>query len=537
MELIFPKLPDQDDYLLDLQNNNYSMQTVYNYARDLCIFAVFLKTNKFQFETLDKKSIILYKGYLRNGDHIRDLNNFREDVARNVGISTESGSKLSEGSKTLDNNSGGMNAPFGNSENPDNAQGTHLGVSETGYSSDSSQNRTETYLDDVYRKVFGSLGRLHTRKSRLTNAQLAGTTGYSGYIPQGLDARSVNRMLSAIRSFLKYRIDFDLDIPIPPDAIKLIKTTKKASQVAEFEELVRLIECPMTFDHDQKVQVRNRAMLEILFSTGMRISELIGLNLEQINGDGKLFILGKGKKQRFVYLTPRAMFWLDQYLRIRMAFVDANGAVDGFVEGSAVDGHSDSDEELEVIDAMVEGSARKSSADGTDPSVNENLRNGKNGNRETSGDTDVSRGGGDKKGWQHGLDVNSILYPASISEAEFVNIAKLLQYRNSGFLKKFHSPALFIPFSGGRNGKRGQRLSTNYFQEKIADYRRRLGIQVPTSAHSLRHGFATYLAENGAPAAAIQVLLGHESLNTTTRYVHASDKFAEDEHRKRHPLG
>ena len=59
---------------------------------------------------------------------------------------------------------------------------------------------------------------------------------------------------------------------------------------------------------------------------------------------------------------------------------------------------------------------------------------------------------------------------------------------------------------------------------------------MPTTPHSLRHGFATYLAENGASPAAIQILLGHESLNTTTKYVHASDRYAEKSHRKYHPL-
>jgi site-specific recombinase XerD len=59
---------------------------------------------------------------------------------------------------------------------------------------------------------------------------------------------------------------------------------------------------------------------------------------------------------------------------------------------------------------------------------------------------------------------------------------------------------------------------------------------VPTSAHSLRHGFATYLAEAGASPVAIQVLLGHESLDTTTRYVHASDIYAQKTQEKYHPL-
>ena len=67
-------------------------------------------------------------------------------------------------------------------------------------------------------------------------------------------------------------------------------------------------------------------------------------------------------------------------------------------------------------------------------------------------------------------------------------------------------------------------------------YRELLGINVPTSAHSLRHGFATYLAESGANPAAIQTLLGHESLDTTTRYVHASDRYAQEVHKKYFPL-
>ena len=121
-------------------------------------------------------------------------------------------------------------------------------------------------------------------------------------------------------------------------------------------------------------------------------------------------------------------------------------------------------------------------------------------------------------------------------DEKYKYIAVIEDFRKNNFINKFDSPALFIPFSGIRTKKQGARLSTNYFQEKIAEYRRRLGILVPTSAHSLRHGFATYLAENGANPVAIQVLLGHESLNTTTRYVHASDKFAQDTVRDKHPL-
>lgn len=233
-----------------------------------------------------------------------------------------------------------------------------------------------------------------------------------------LEARSINRCLSTIRTYLRYQIDLDRNVPVPPDAIKLVKTDKKHPQVAELAELIKLIEYPERAEKNKLVGLRNRTMLEVLLSTGMRISELISLNKNQLDETGRLFIRGKGRKERFVYLTDRAKYWLNQYLVKR----------------------NDS------------------------------------------------------------------------------------------------APAMFIPYRGNNAGKSIKRISTNYLQMKIKEYREKLRINVPTSAHSLRHGFATYLAESGANPAAIQVLLGHESLDTTTRYVHASDKFAEETHKKFHPV-
>ncbi|MCC7290167.1 tyrosine-type recombinase/integrase [bacterium] len=420
--ITIPKLPEQDKFLLDLQNNNYSMQTVFNYARDLSIFAVFLHFKDVQFLKLSKEEITIYKGYLRSGEHLKDLDKFRAESLRKLDSTVQSPATGYDGPKSDEEVSGALTTPM---DQPG-------------------------FLDNVYKKVFGSLG----MSNKPQNASARSTTG--------LDARSVNRMLSAIRSYLKFRIDRDLEIPIAPDAIKLIKAEKKKSQVAELDELISLIEAPSEFEKDYEVSVRNRAMLELLFSTGMRISELIGLNLDQVNLDGKLFILGKGKKQRFVYMTPRAMSWLDKYLEVRLKHIH--------------------DTERETL-----------------------------------------------KG-------SELMAAVSDGNHSYRFIALVEDFRKNNFLTKFDSPALFIPFSGRGKKKENMRISSNYFQEKIAQYRRRLGILVPTSAHSLRHGFATYLAENGANPAAIQVLLGHESLNTTTRYVHASDKFASDTHKDKHPL-
>ncbi len=236
--------------------------------------------------------------------------------------------------------------------------------------------------------------------------------------PEGrLNSGSVNRMLSSLRRYFTYLIDMDYESPLAPTAIKLVRKEKKHGQVAELDELKKLIESPMKFEKDKLIALRNRAALETLFASGMRISELINLKRSQLDKSGRIFIQGKGKKQRFIYLTDRAKTHIDNYLKAR----------------------------------------------------------------------------GDEMPY---------LFPAS-----------------------------------GMNAKdKNKHISPNYLQMKIKRYRELLGINVPTSAHSLRHGFATYLAEQGANPAAIQILLGHESLDTTTRYVHASDKYAEKTHKDFHPL-
>ncbi|MCD5396156.1 MAG: tyrosine-type recombinase/integrase [Candidatus Pacebacteria bacterium] len=307
-------LPHFDDFLLNLQTNNYSEETIYNYERDLETFQKFLNEINCKFEKVDKKTILNYKAYLTSLDR----------------------------------------------KTPKNAVG---------------------------KKRLGSF--------------------------------SVNRMLSSLRSYLKFLIDIDYPAPIAPEIIKLVKTERKHPRVPDFEEIIKILEAPDKLERNKFVKLRNRAMLETLFATGMRISELLNLKKTDIDKSGRIFIKGKGKKERFVYLTPRAMKYIKKYLDYR-------------------------------------------------------------------------------------------------GEDNF--------------------PYLFIPRRGKRAKDKNKKIAPNYLQERIKRYRELSGINVPISCHTLRHAFATYLAESGANPAAIQILLGHESLDTTTRYVHASDRYAEKIHRKYHPL-
>lgn len=306
-------LPYFDDFLLHLQSNNYSDETIYNYERDILVFENFLNESSVSFEKVSKRTIESYKAYLASIDR-------------------------------------------------------------------------KTPIKVSVEKKLGSC--------------------------------STNRFLSSLRSYFRYLIKMDYPSPIPPDAITLIKKETRVPKVPELQDTVKLIESPSQLEKNQTIAKRNRAILEVFFSTGMRISELVNLKLNQINKEGQIYILGKGKKERFVYLTPRALRYLKEYLKTR------------------------NDE----------------------------------------------------------------------------------------------SPYVFVPYSGRNKAIKDKKLSTNYIQYKLKEYREMLGINVPISPHAIRRAFATYLAESGASPAAIQILLGHESLDTTTRYVQISNRYAKKAHEKFHPL-
>jgi site-specific recombinase XerD len=128
-----------------------------------------------------------------------------------------------------------------------------------------------------------------------------------------------NYYLIALRSLLNYFADRDI-LSLPSEKIKLAKDTdEKQVRFLNLEQLERLFAAPDT----SKVQgLRDRAILESLFSTGMRIAELVSLGREQIRikpgmDELEISIVGKGGRVRTVYFSKRALHWLKRYLETR----------------------------------------------------------------------------------------------------------------------------------------------------------------------------------------------------------------------------
>jgi site-specific recombinase XerD len=231
---------------------------------------------------------------------------------------------------------------------------------------------------------------------------------------------TINYKLIALRAYLRYLIDTDYPCPLAPEAVKSLRAVPKQPQVPEPEDLIRLIEAPSP--RRSIIELRDKAILETLFNTGLRVSELVSLNRDQLHLERQEFGLkGKGDKTRIVFVTNTVVQWVGRYLQSRQ---------DNF-------------------------------------------------------------------------------------EPVFI--------RHSGEI------------DAGNSGEK-MRLTVRSIQNIVTKYAKRCGSPIKATPHTLRHCFAVYLAEEGADPTPLQILLGHESLDTTTRYVHASDRYAEETHHEYHPL-
>jgi integrase/recombinase XerD len=133
---------------------------------------------------------------------------------------------------------------------------------------------------------------------------------------QGLHPRSVARSLVAVRGFYKFLIQDGFLKLDPSGNLEAPKAPQSLPHFLAAEEVERLLSCPVT-STDQGL--RDKAMLEVLYATGLRVSELVGLDPGNLNLDlGFLTIFGKGDKERAVPLGKTAVEWTRKYLMVRV---------------------------------------------------------------------------------------------------------------------------------------------------------------------------------------------------------------------------
>jgi site-specific recombinase XerD len=129
-----------------------------------------------------------------------------------------------------------------------------------------------------------------------------------------LSKMTQNYHLIALRSFLRFCAKRNWDT-LQPDKIELARTKRPQVTFLTPEELGRLTAQP---DVSKLNGLRDRAILELLFSSGLRVSELVGLDRDHINLKRREFMVrGKGQKDRPIFISPEAAEWIDKYLQKR----------------------------------------------------------------------------------------------------------------------------------------------------------------------------------------------------------------------------
>ena len=134
-----------------------------------------------------------------------------------------------------------------------------------------------------------------------------------------LKRTSQNYYLITLRNFLKFLTERNIR-SFPPEKIKLvkIKPSERSIKFLTLDQIKKLLESPCT---SKLSGLRDRAILELFFSTGLRIAELVSLNRNQIKigkeDDLEVVVVGKGNRSRPVYFSPRALKWLKKYLQSR----------------------------------------------------------------------------------------------------------------------------------------------------------------------------------------------------------------------------
>ena len=229
-------------------------------------------------------------------------------------------------------------------------------------------------------------------------------------------ATSANRRLTVFRRFFRWALRESLISEDPTLKILAARTPLRVPKTLTEAHVEALLNAP---DTDKPLGLRDKAMLEILYASGLRVSELVNLKTFELSlKENVLTVMGKGQKERMVPFGEEAGEWIEQYLK-------------------------------------------------------------------------TARG-------------------------------ELLKEQQTQFL--------FVT-------RRGSGMSRVMFWNIIKRYAQIAGIAPNLSPHTLRHAFATHLLNHGADLRAVQMLLGHADISTTTIYTHVAKERLKSLHAKHHPRG
>ena len=276
-----------------------------------------------------------------------------------------------------------------------------------------SANTLAAYRRDL--SLYGDwLAQTHQRD--LDSTREADLLAYSVSRHAGSKATSSNRRLTVFKRYFRWALREHLTSADPTLKLLTARQPMRVPKTLSEAQVEALLGAP---DVETPLGLRDRTMLELMYASGLRVSELVGLKSVHLSlSDGALRVTGKGSKERLVPFGDEAHEWLRRYL------AEARGAI----------------------------------------------------------------------------------------------------------LGKQVSDALFVTARGGP-------MTRQMFWKLVKAHALHADVQVPLSPHTLRHAFATHLLNHGADLRAVQMLLGHADISTTTIYTHVARERLKALHAQHHPRG
>jgi len=273
----------------------------------------------------------------------------------------------------------------------------------------------------AYRRDLSLLARwLAQHQMNLDQAREADLGAYFADRHAATRATSANRRLTVFKRYYRWALREQRIVSDPTLRLQSAKQSLRVPKTLSEAQVEALLLAP---GEATPIAIRDRAMLELMYASGLRVSELVGLKLFHLGmNEHVLRVMGKGEKERLVPFGEVAAHWIRRYLQ----------------------------------------------------------------------------------------------------EAR----PEILQARQS--------EALFVT---QRGAKSGQAMSRMMFWLMVKKYATQAGINAPLSPHTLRHAFATHLLNHGADLRAVQMLLGHADISTTTIYTHVARERLKTLHAQHHPRG
>jgi integrase/recombinase XerD len=175
-----------------------------------------------------------------------------------------------------------------------------------------SDNSIEAYVHDVVKlKQFAEISNLNLSPLQLTASDIQSFLQFVAKL--GMMPHTQARVLSGVKAFYKYLIYDDKLRKDPTELIEGPKLGRKLPEVLQFHEIEKLLDA---IDLSTPEGGRNRAMIEVLYSSGLRVSELVDLRISNIYADiGFLRVFGKGNKERLTPIGREALKYLTIYIK------------------------------------------------------------------------------------------------------------------------------------------------------------------------------------------------------------------------------